>query len=251
MIRRLLARRLPVRRPLVRRLPVRRLLVLGAALAVPLAGGIVGAGSAAAHPFGPPPVADLRADGRVLEVRWTAAADDVLALGYGAGVITDRPASLDQQEGTPFGGGSSLAPADAAAIADSPEVAAHLLDRVAARQDGADCRGEVRTARDLVEDGAVLAFTCPEPVRRVDVELALLTDLHPAYRTVAVSADGQRALYTADDAVETWAFGSPVGGGSMAVVGGAGALVAAAGAGIVAWRRRRGAPPGPRGTPAA
>lgn len=213
-----------------------------AAAAAVLPVGPPGAGppEAAAHPFGPPPVARLRAEGNELQVRWTAAPDDVLALGYGAGVVPARPAALEQADGAPFGGGARLDPADAARIADAPAVVAYLTERVRARQDGTACPGAVRTARDLVEEGAVLTFTCPRPVETVEVEIALLTDLHPAYRTMAVSDDGQRALYTADDATEPWTFGgggAGAGGAAAVLVGGAAVLAAGAG-GLLLHRRR-------------
>lgn len=217
---------------------IRAVLAVAVAVAV-VAAVTVGAAPAVAHPFGPPPVARLSAEGTVVQVRWTAAPDDLLALGYGAGVLHERPAALDQAEGTPFGGGTDVTAAEAALLTGAPEVASYLGDGVQVRQDGIDCPGEVRDAADLVDAGALLAFTCPAPVRTVDVGVELLTDLHPAYRTMAVSAEGQRALYTTDDTVESWTFGGASGAGPTLAVGGVGALLAAVGAATVVRRRRR------------
>ncbi|UMG91148.1 hypothetical protein [Nocardioides sp. TF02-7] len=62
---------------------------------------------------------------------------------------------------------------------------------------------------DLQRDGARLEFTCAVPVTAASVTVRTLTDLHPAYRTLATGPDGQRAVY--GSTTETHRFELPAG----------------------------------------
>lgn len=129
------------------------------------------AGTGWAHPFGPPPVAKVRAEGSLVEVTWSAAADDVAALNR-----ADRA------------GGS---------IGD------YLGRGVGVEQDGRACPLVEVSAQALATTGAVLRFRCPGPAGELRLRVELLTDLDRAYRTVSVTPSGSGALHTADAPVQT------------------------------------------------
>lgn len=200
----------------------------------------------AAHPFGDPQTLGVSRDGAdpaVVHVTWkVGAADDLTLLGIHLGVLPQDRVMLD--------GAVSYEPDDGAQVQDTPELAAYLLDHVTVTSDGAACEGEVHAVGDLVADGADIAFTCPQAPDAVAVGVSTLTDLHPAYRTLASGPDGQHEVYSLDDASHTWVLGSGGDAGPVSTPGGAGAalqiggvlgavlLLAAAGA-VLARRRRR------------
>lgn len=225
---------------------------VAALVAVVAAGLLAGAAvPAAAHPFGPPPVGRLDADGRRLVLRWEAAPDDYLALAGALGVLPDRQVFFF--EGTePVAGPSGVAPDEEQRLAAAPAFAAYLRDGTAVRQDGRPCPAEVAETAQLAERGVELVFTCPAPVREVDVEVRLLTDLHPAYRTVALAqgADPARRLYTLDRPVHSWRFGAGGVGRATPLAAAALAVTLLGMAGAWSWRRRAGARGG-RVTPGA
>lgn len=205
------------------------------------------AAPAAAHPFGPPPVATMTAEGARIDVRWAVAADDVVALGYHTGAIPTRRTFVFE-DGVPADAPGQVDDSDAALVAASPAVAEYLTDGFRVRQDGRPCPGRVDDAGDLTTAGAHLVFTCPSRVRTVELEVTLLTDLHPAYRTVLLAAGGarpERSISTLEDPTGTVTFGGGGGGGAPVSVL-VGVLVtgtAALACGAALWRRA-----GPRRT---
>lgn len=153
-----------------------RLVLIGLAAALALLGA---AGTAGAHPFGTPPVAQVRAEGRTVDITWSAQQDDLDVLHQAA----------------------------------KGNEAAYLGSHITVHQDGRACRfGAVDTAR-LASKGALIHYTCPEPVDTVALTITALTDVNPAYRTISVTKKGGGGLHTASDPTLTLALG---GAGSAA-----------------------------------
>ncbi|WP_408898129.1 hypothetical protein ACJ5H2_03260 [Nocardioides sp. R1-1] len=202
----------------------------------------------AAHPFGDPQTVEIARDAddpAVVQVTWkVGAADDLTLLGIHLGVLPEDRVMLD--------GAIAYDAGDAALVREAPAVQAYLLDHVTVSAAGRECTGEVAATGDLVAQGAQLAFTCAATVEEASVEVTTLTDLHPAYRTLATGPDGQHQVYASDTSSHAWALGPATGtaapseqslgtGASAALqiggVLGAALLLAAAGA-LVARRRR-------------
>lgn len=203
------------------------------------------------HPFGDPQTVAVAAgaDPTQVQVTWkVGAADDLTLLGIHLGLLPEERVMLD--------GAISYDAGDAEAVAGSTELADYVLDHVAVRTTG-PCAGEVTSVGDLVVDGAVLTFTCPEPVGDAEVQVSTLTDLHPAYRALATGPGDQHAVYEQGGDVHTWtlATGATAGpttavsatppaldtGASAALqLGGVlGGLLLVAGAAVLVTRRRR------------
>ncbi|HWJ08908.1 MAG TPA: hypothetical protein VNS46_05995 [Nocardioides sp.] len=165
----------------------------------------------AAHPFGDPQTVQVARDGgdpAVVHVTWkVGAADDLTLLGIHLGVLPEDRVLLD--------GAVRYDAADAALVGEAPELETYLLDHVAVTAGGAECSGEVAAVGDLVADGADLAFTCDSAPGSVAVEVTTLTDLHPAYRTLATGPEGQHRVYAADAASYDWALGTPPAGSTV------------------------------------
>ncbi|MEW2487286.1 hypothetical protein [Streptomyces sp. NPDC048411] len=154
-----------------------RLLLIGLAAALALLGA---AGMAEAHPFGTPPVAQVKAQGRAVEITWSAQRNDLDVLHQAA----------------------------------RGDDAAYLGSHITVRQDGRECRlGAVDTLQ-LASKGALIHYTCPEPVDTVALTITALTDVNQAYRTISVTEKGGGGLHTASDPTLTLALG---GAGSSAV----------------------------------
>lgn len=202
---------------------------------------------AAAHPFGPPPVAEVVAEAHDVTVRWTAAVDDYAALGVAAGVLDDTYGT-GVADPAPDDVGDRLGPAARREVEGSADVRQHVTDRVRVVQHGQACPVAAVDVAQLFVRGATVRVTCPEPVETVDVTLMLLSDVHPAYRTVAVAggpAIPARTMYTADRSTVRWDFGAAgtAAPTTMALLrfGVVGALLAA-GVGVLVWRRRGAVP---------
>lgn len=200
---------------------------------------------AGAHPFGDPQTVAIAPDparAEVVRVRWKVGGlDDLTVLGVALGLLPKDRVMLD--------GAIFYRDADAAAVGPSPRFAAYLLEQVTVTSDGDTCAGTVTPPTDLARDGASIAYTCPAPVGVVSVAVRTLTDLDPAYRTLATGPGGARAVYTAEEFTHDWTLGAvPAasgGGGGLgrraalqigAVVGGLLLVVAAA---VALGRRRR------------
>lgn len=173
------------------------LAVLGVALAAPAAYG---------HAAGELPHARLSAEDTTVTVQWTAAPDDAADMAVAAGVWPEETflAYLDVL----FGGDEEVLPDadEVAALSTDPALTAYLEDGVRIRQQGRECPGAASPAEDFIADGATLAFTCPEPVTRAEVEITLLQDRDPAYRTFSVDGTAQYAVHTAAQPAHPWDF---------------------------------------------
>lgn len=197
-----------------------------------------------AHPFGPPPSARIRADGPTVIIDWTSAADDAIAVGEQLGVLPEGSTQA-YREGAAV---TQVAPSveSEQQLARSPELQRYLLDRLTVQQDGQPCAAEVAPIENFVANGARVIATCPRPVSQVDITIAMLTDIHTAYRTFAVGQGStpQQFVYTMRQPSQAWRFGvaSPAEGPSSPAVLAGAAVAAVAGSGLLVWwllRRRR------------
>jgi hypothetical protein len=156
---------------------------------------------ASAHPLGAPQSVRIGAEDRQVWVRWTASPDDLTALGIHLGVLgDDRSLVYDQGVLVP----EQYDDYDAVRLANSPAFAAYLLEHIAVDQRGRPCPGRVTNPEDVLGDGARVEFTCAEPVDEVTVRVDTLTDIDPAYRTLASSESGERATYTKSAPEQRW-----------------------------------------------
>ncbi|MER6102713.1 hypothetical protein ABT115_10395 [Streptomyces sp. NPDC001832] len=167
-----------------------RLLLVGVFTTLALLGP---AGTADAHPFGSPPVARITADGKTVDVIWSAAEDDLAVL---------RKAS------------------DAAGTSEAQYLGSHIR----LSQNGRSCPlNHADTAR-LVDDGARLRYVCPDPVAEVAMTVTALNDVDPKYRTISVTESGDGGLHTATEPTRTLALGSSGSGNSASTAGSQGAF---------------------------
>lgn len=178
---------------------------------------LAGTGSAEAHPFGPPQTAAVDLDPEnpdTVRVRWRVGGEDDLALlGVDLGVL---PPDRVLQDGATF-----YRPEDGHTLMADQRFASYLTDTVRVRAtDGAACTGRLvplASGDRLETQGVTLLFRCPGATGRPSVTLTTLTDLHPAYRTLASGPDGQRAVYTQAAPSHTWHFEDPAAGPREAV----------------------------------
>lgn len=164
---------------------------------------VVLAAPAQAHPFGPPQtVAISRAEqSGVVRVHWQPGApDDYSYLAVGIGVSAE-----DLTQGP---GGLLAVKKDADALQASPRFTRYLTEHVTVRDGATACAATVLPIEHLVGDGVDLEFDCgaSTPTDDVDVRVSLLTDLHPAYQTLATGPGGQRFAYTHDATDHRWAL---------------------------------------------
>ncbi|MFO7777566.1 MAG: hypothetical protein R6V28_04355 [Nitriliruptoraceae bacterium] len=159
-----------------------------------------------AHASGELPHARLSAADTTVTVVWTAAADDAADVAVAAGVWPEEVA-LDYLD-VAFGGDIGLLPSapEVAAASEDPALRRYLEDRVRILQDGVPCAGTAQPAADFVADGATLVFDCPDPVTEAVVEISLLHDRDPAYRTFSVDGTQQYAVHTAGQPAHPWDF---------------------------------------------
>jgi hypothetical protein len=202
----------------------------------------------AAHPFGDPQTVEVApdpTDAAVVHVTWkVGAADDLTLLGIHLGVLPEDRVMLD--------GAIEYDDGDAALVQQAPQVRTYLLEHVEVASAGQDCPGSAEASGDLIADGADLVFTCPQPAASATVTVSTLTDLHPAYRTLATGPDGQHQVYGADAPTHDWSLGtttttavistttSSTGSSAALQIGGVlGAVLLVAVAGTLVARRRR------------
>ncbi|MFD7159321.1 hypothetical protein ACFV9C_32310 [Kribbella sp. NPDC059898] len=193
---------------------------------------------AAAHPFGDPQTVAIGADGSVVQVRWKVGGlDDLTLLGVALGALPQDRVMLD--------GAVIYQPSDSTAIAPSPKLGEYLLRQITVASRGKDCPGVLRPVADLAKAGVSIDYTCPEAVGPVDVTVKTLTDLNPAYKTLATGPNGARAVYGEGSERHEWTLGAEQHLGrsaatQLASVGGAAVGVALlATAGVVGIRRTR------------
>ncbi|MEI5672671.1 MULTISPECIES: hypothetical protein [unclassified Nocardioides] len=198
------------------------------------------AGPARAHPFGPPQQVTVDADGDpgTVRVHWqVGGTDDLTLLAVSLGVLPEDRVLLD--------GAVAYEDDDAAALAAAPAFRDYLLDHVVVEGNGAACAGEVTADDDLATAGVRLDFTCADDVTTAAVEVTMLTDLHPAYRTLATGPAGQRAVYDGEQTRHDWTLGEHAGNGGTGTSAllQVGAVLGVLLLGVVAglgWLRRRG-----------
>ncbi|GAA1543703.1 hypothetical protein [Nocardioides humi] len=165
------------------------------------------------HPFGDPQTLQVGRDGDVVQVVWRAgAADDLTLLGIDLGVLPGDRVRADGTIAYEFSDGRK--------VAASAALPGYLLEHIAVVADGVACPGAVSEVGNLVTQGAVLRFTCPTAPAAAELTVSTLTDIDPAYRTLATGPDGQRAVYASSDPTRRWSLaegtapglGSPAGG---------------------------------------
>jgi hypothetical protein len=167
-----------------------------------------GAGSAAAHPFGPPPTALVAARGDSVFIEWAAAPDDAMVVGMAIGVVSDD--NIDEYLEGPV----QVAPPQEVEerLDESDRLVAYLLENIDVEQDGQACEGTVVQVEDFLRQGARLVYECPQDVERVDLSVTVLHDVHEAYRTFAITeGDGapSQSVFTTTDPSQTWDFTVP------------------------------------------
>lgn len=207
--------------------------------------------AAEAHPFGDPQRVTVSASATGVDVRWQAAPDDVTALAAflgvvgGAHVVVFEDGEYDPEQ--------SSVPAGVRLAEEATVLSAYLLDQVRVQAAGEACTGELVPVDDVSDAGVEIAFDCGGPVATADVTVRVLTDLDPAYRTLAVGPGGQARAYSVDRDTFTWelpgvatgmpeaAPEAPAGRTAALQLGGTALAGVVIGAGVWGLRRRRAA----------
>ena len=183
------------------------------------------------------PHARWAADGTEVELHWTAAADDVADVAVAAGLWPEEvmwayvEGETDQQ---PTSG-------EIAALRDEPDLHDYLLDRFEVRQDGERCPAEPVLSDDVISDGLRMQFSCAEPVTVATLDVRVLHDRDPAYRTFSVDGTEQYAVHTYDQPEHTWDFTRAASGTGIPPqlwMAGAAVLLAGAAVWVLMGRRR-------------
>jgi hypothetical protein len=198
--------------------------------------------AAQAHPFGDPQQLEISAGERPGSVTLTwrvGMSDDLTWLALDLGLLPEDRVMLD--------GAVQYDPADAVRLAGSDELTGYLRDHLRVTNAGTPCAATVRPVGDLADDGASVDFACEGPVSEVEVTASMLTDLHPAYRTMATGPGGQRYVYDGDNATHSFSVDAgtaDAGLGRSAAFQLGGALGGTGLAGLTGWLlwRRRSRP---------
>ncbi|WBB67690.1 hypothetical protein [Micromonospora sp. WMMD812] len=189
-----------------------------ALVAFAVAGGVAGSMvcppiRASAHPFGDPQTVVIAIDEQrpdVVVVKWRVGGpDDLTALGVALGVLPPDRARAD--------GTVDYRYTDPGVVGASERFTRYLLERITVTDGARACTGTVEPVRALDLKGAVVDYACPGPVAKATVAVRMLTDLNPAYRTMATGPTGQRAVYEGADDTHAWTLvgGPPVAGASL------------------------------------
>ncbi|MFE6646352.1 hypothetical protein ACFVJS_07315 [Nocardioides sp. NPDC057772] len=208
------------------RLPRALAVVAGLVLAAPAAA------PSSAHPFGAPQTATISGTTGAPEVTWRfGATDDIAYLAVQVGALPPDRMTLD--------GVVLYEPGDEKALARSEAYADYVLDHI--RIEG--CEGSVSAGADLIADGTMVTFDCPSPAAATKVEIDMLTDLHPAYQTLASGPNGQKAAYAGETRAHDWSLdesrAAATGLSALLQLGGTLSVIALAGAGVWWFVRRR------------
>lgn len=148
-----------------------------------------------AHPFGAPQTATITGTAGAPKVTWRfGATDDIAYLAVQVGALPPDRMTLD--------GVVLYEPGDETALARSEAYADYVLDHI--RIEG--CDGSVETGEDLIADGTTVTFDCPSPAAATKVEIDMMTDLHPAYQTMASGPNGQKAAYAGTARSHGWSL---------------------------------------------
>ncbi|GIG92671.1 hypothetical protein [Plantactinospora endophytica] len=158
---------------------------------------------AQAHPFGDPQTVAIAADQQrpeVVHVRWKVGGlDDLTLLAVSLGLLPQDRVMLD--------GAVFYQDSDSAALTASGRFTEYLLRQITVTSAGQPCTGSVQPPADLARSGVTLDYTCSGPAGRVAVTVRTLTDLHPAYRTLASGPNGARAVYESGRESHDWVLG--------------------------------------------
>ncbi|MEV1108948.1 hypothetical protein AB0I95_09880 [Micromonospora sp. NPDC049751] len=174
-----------------------RRVVISAAFTLTL---LATAAPADAHPYGYPQTVTIAADAArpdVVHLTWKpGGVDELTLLGVHLGLLPQDRVLLD--------GAVDTRDTDATVLATSPPFASYLLKQMTVSSDGHACTGVVGKPSD---SGADVDYTCPGPVGVARIEIRMLTDLDPAYRTVATGPKGKRQVYGTDEYSHDWLLG--------------------------------------------
>lgn len=164
----------------------RSLLVLLMAVAA------VAPATARAHPFGFPPVVLIALQGDEVTLHWGVdprSPDDAAVLAVHLGIVEPG------DEGPP----PTLTEAQDAGLSNSPLLAAYLREHLAVSGDGEECREGISIPGSFSARGAQASYDCGSKPREVLVEVTMLQDIDPAYRTVGFASEAlspRRAIFT-------------------------------------------------------
>lgn len=157
-------------------------------------------GAAQAHPFGDPQtvaVALDTSDPSVVHVRWKVGGlDDLTLLGVALGVLPQDRVLLD--------GATIFQPSDAATVGPSAQFAGYLTKQITVVDREQPCPATVKPPGDLVKDGVTVDYRCDGPVGTATIAVRTLTDLNPAYKTLASGPDGEHAVYGQGNESHDW-----------------------------------------------
>ncbi|WP_433364930.1 hypothetical protein ACQPZX_34855 [Actinoplanes sp. CA-142083] len=161
---------------------------------------------AQAHPFGDPQTVSIAPDAKrpeVVHVKWRAGGpDDLTLLGVSLGLLPNDRIGLD--------GAVDYQYSDPGVIGKSPKLTTYLLERITVTDGSRPCTGQVQPVAALGLKGATIDYTCAGPVTAATVTVRMLTDLNPAYKTLATGPSGQRAVYEGTDDAHAWTLiGAP------------------------------------------
>ncbi|MEU7926557.1 hypothetical protein [Micromonospora sp. NPDC049107] len=153
-----------------------------------------------AHPYGYPQTVTVAADAArpdVVHLTWKpGGVDELTVLGVHLGLLPQDRVLLD--------GAVDTRDTDATILASSPLFANYLLKQMTVSSDGHVCAGAVGKASD---SGVDVNYTCPGPLGVARIEIRMLSDLDPAYRTVATGPKGKRQVYGTDEYSHDWLLG--------------------------------------------
>ncbi|MGC4770177.1 hypothetical protein ACLQ25_14560 [Micromonospora sp. DT44] len=177
-----------------------RRIVISAAIALTL---LATAGPADAHPYGYPQTVTVAPDAvrpDVVHLTWKAGGvDELTLLGVHLGLLPQDRVLLD--------GAVDTRDADATVLASSASFANYLTRQMTVSSDGRACAGVVGRVGDIAVSGVDVDYTCWGAVGIARVEVRMLTDLDPAYRTVATGPKGKRQVYGTDEYSHDWLLG--------------------------------------------
>ncbi len=185
---------------------------------------------ARAHPFGDPQTVAIALDQNhpeIVRIRWKVGGlDDLTLLGVALGLLPRDRVMLD--------GAVFFRDSDATAIGPSGEFAAYLLKQITVASNRHSCAGSVEPPSDVAKTGVTITYACPGPVGTVTVGVRMLTDLNPAYRTLASGPEGERAVYGSGEYSHDWVLGDAPATGGDGLGRSAGVQIAAVAGGVLA-----------------
>ncbi|NMO52367.1 hypothetical protein HH310_14315 [Actinoplanes sp. TBRC 11911] len=176
---------------------MRKALILACLL---IAAVVLTPGAAQAHPFGDPQTVAVALDGSdpsVVHVRWKVGGlDDLTLLGVALGVLPPDRVLLD--------GATVFQPSDAATIGPSAQFAGYLTKQITVADREQPCPAAVQRPGDLVKNGVTIDYRCDGPIGTATIAVRTLTDLNPAYKTLASGPDGEHAVYGQGNESHEW-----------------------------------------------